>query len=80
MNGVKVTEFPVVIPYLGIFLRDHWEEVTEIPWWAVRAGDIETNLKVTRDLQERLAIDWVPAGGSSSRDWRAKQEVHIYGE
>ncbi len=80
MDGDEVTEFPVVIPYLGIFLRDHWEEVTEIPWWAVRAGDIETNLQVTRDMQEKLAIDWVPAGSCPSRDWREKHEVKIHGK
>ena len=76
----KATKFPVVIPYLGIFLRDHFEEVTDVPWWAVRAGDIETNLQVTRDLQEKLALDWVCAGGGYSRQWRENHEVLLRGE
>jgi len=74
MEG-KSAEFPVVIPYLGIFLRDHFEEVTDVPWWAVRTGDIETNLQVTRDLQAKLALDWVCAGGGYSRQWRENHEV-----
>lgn len=80
MDGVEVREFPVVIPYLGIFLRDHWEEVTEAPWWAVRTGDIETNLQVAKDLQEKLAIDWIPANGGYSREWREKHEVKVRGK
>jgi len=80
MNGAEVTEFPIVIPYLGIFLRDHWEELTKVPWWAVRAGDIETNLQVAKDMQEKLAIDWVPAGISHSREWREKHEIKVRGK
>ena len=80
MDGSEVTEFPVVIPYLGIFLRDHWEEVTEVPWWAVRAGDIEVNLQVTKDMVEKLGIDWLPMGGGHSREWREKHEVKVHGK
>jgi uroporphyrinogen-III decarboxylase len=80
MDGAEVMEFPVVIPYLGIFLRDHWEEVTDVPWWAVRTGDIEANLQVTKDMQEKLAIDWAPANGSYSREWREKHAVKLRGK
>ncbi|MFQ6039836.1 MAG: uroporphyrinogen decarboxylase family protein [Candidatus Poribacteria bacterium] len=80
MDGAEATEFPVVIPYLGIFLRDHWEEVTEVPWWAVRTGDIEANLQVAKDMQEKLAIDWIPADGGYSREWREKHEVKVRGK
>lgn len=76
----KSTEFPVVIPYLGIFLRDHFEDVTDVPWWAVRTGDIEANLQVTRDLQEKLALDWVPARIGHSRQWRENHEVSRRGD
>jgi hypothetical protein len=57
MEGSHAGEFPVVIPYLGIFLRGHWEQVTHVPWWAVRAGDIEASLQVARDLRSSLGID-----------------------
>ena len=79
MSGTVANQFPVVIPYLGIFLRDHWEEVTDVPWWAVYTGDIEANLQVAKDLQKCLGIDWVPAERSFPREWREKHEVSVRG-
>jgi hypothetical protein len=26
-------EIPVVICYEGIFIRDHWDQLTSSPWW-----------------------------------------------
>jgi len=46
-------DFPVVIPYLGIFLRDHWDEVTDKPWWSI--WDIEERLEVEEDLEREVS-------------------------
>jgi len=80
MEGAGVTEFPVVLPYMGILLRDHWDEVTDVPWWTRASGDIEANLRVARDLQAELSVDWVPAQRSRSREWRARHEVRMRGD
>jgi len=77
LEGADAAEFPVVIPYMGILLRDHWDEVTDVPWWAVRADDIEANLQVARDLQGKLDIDWIPAPAARNREWRARHEVGL---
>ena len=79
MAGQEVEMFPVVIPYPGIFLRDHWEEVTEIPWWAVRDGNIKANLQVQQDLQTALGLDWVPAGVGASRQYRQTHKATVRG-
>ena len=79
MEGVGVTDFPVVIPYMGILLRDHWEEVTDVPWWAPHSGDIEAKLRVARDLKAELPVDWVSAERSFSREWRKRHEVTVRG-
>jgi uroporphyrinogen-III decarboxylase len=76
MDGRPVA-CPVVLPYLGIFLRDHWRQVTDVPWWESRRGDVETHLKVVEDQRRALQIDWVPVGIGSSRSWRERHEVRV---
>ncbi|MBI3947065.1 MAG: hypothetical protein HY321_14160 [Armatimonadetes bacterium] len=68
-------QFPVVLPYLGIFLRDHRAQITSVPWWAERAGDIETRVQVARHFLEAVPIDWKEAGMSQPRAWRARHRV-----
>jgi uroporphyrinogen-III decarboxylase len=80
LRGEPCDEFPVVIPYLGIFMRDHWSQVTAVPWWAVRDGNLEANLQAERDLYNALDIDWVTVGAGSSRSWRAKHRVRQEGD
>jgi uroporphyrinogen decarboxylase len=70
----------VVIPYLGIFLRDHWEEVTDELWWSNRDGSIQNHLRVARDLYAALDIDWVAANWGQSRQWREQHSVIQKGE
>lgn len=72
--------FPVLLPYLGIFLRDHWEEITAVPWWAARDGNVETRLQVARDLLQATPIDWIAAEMSPSRAWRQRHRVVHEGE
>ena len=70
--------FPVVIPYVGIFLRDHWDQVTDQPWWTIHAWDIPARLRVEEDLQRKLDLDWVPCGMCPSREWRENLSlIHI---
>ena len=70
-------DFPVVVPYLKIFLRDHWEEVTDKPWWSI--WEIERRLEVEEDLQEKLGIDWVQCSICPTREWRRSHKVEVLG-
>jgi len=79
MKGGLNHDFPVVICYTGIFLRDHWEEVTSLPWWAPRIPDLSGRLGVEEDLQEKLDLDWVPCGMCPARDWRENHSVRTEG-
>lgn len=65
---------PVVIPYVGIFLRDHWGDITGEPWWATQLSDIPALLRVEESLVERLDLDWVECGLSPPKAWR---ETHV---
>ncbi|NLC56326.1 MAG: hypothetical protein GX774_05770 [Armatimonadetes bacterium] len=68
-------DFPVLLPYLGILLRDHWAEITNLPWWVELAGDIESRFQVARDLLEATAIDWTPGEMCAGRAWREEHRV-----
>jgi len=78
MEGPNTVDLPVVITYLRILARDHWEQVTDVPWWATQGGDIEANLRVARDLQSELGIDWVPAPRGCTRQWRDRHKVALH--
>jgi len=68
-------DFPVVIPYVGIFLRDHWEEATGQPWWAYHDPDLTARLKVEEDLLGKLDMDWVECGFCPPREWREGHRI-----
>ena len=78
-EGLKAN-FPVVIPYVGIFLRDHWDQVTNQPWWTIHVWDIPARLRVEEDLQRKLDLDWVPCGMCPSREWRENHGVETLGD
>jgi len=78
-DGLRAN-FPVVIPYVGIFLRDHWDQVTDQPWWTIHAWDIPARLRVEEDLQRKLDLDWVPCGMCPSREWRENHRVETLGD
>jgi hypothetical protein len=55
-DGTK--EIPAVICYEGIYIRDHWEELTSCPWWYQYATDIESQMQWRRDAINRTGQDW----------------------
>lgn len=72
-------DFPVVIPYVGAFLRDHWRELTDQPWWTFQSSDLHAWLKVEEDLQRKLDMDWIDCRMCPSTDWRVRHRVEAYG-
>lgn len=55
-SGTK--EFPVVIPYEGIFIRDHWDKLLEYPWWYQFEFDVEKQLLWRSCVIDKLGQDW----------------------
>ncbi|RJS85303.1 hypothetical protein CW702_01290, partial [Candidatus Bathyarchaeota archaeon] len=73
-SGTEI--FPVVIPYLRIFLRDHWDEITHKPWWAIWFP--EKIIEVDEDLHRKLDIDWASCKLCPTREWRKRHKVECY--
>jgi uroporphyrinogen-III decarboxylase len=51
-------QIPTVICYVDIFIRDHWEALTQAPWWYPKEPDLERQMKWRRDVQEKTGLDW----------------------
>ncbi|MDH7570749.1 MAG: uroporphyrinogen decarboxylase family protein [Armatimonadota bacterium] len=68
-------EFPVLLPYLGIFVRDHREAISPIPWWRDAAADVSTAVRVARHLLRRVPIDWMEAEPGPPRAWRQRHRA-----
>jgi len=52
------SEVPAVICYEGIFIRDHWHQLTGVPWWYQFAPDLQRQLAWRRDVIAAIDQDW----------------------
>ena len=53
--------FPAGICYHGIFLRDHWDEVTREPWWTQFDPDPARAVAPWAEMIRQTGEDWFPA-------------------
>jgi hypothetical protein len=67
--------FAAVTCYQGLCLRDHWEQATDAPWWALKDPVPEHQLQPWRDLLARTDEDWFPLRYGFSR--KAREELFI---
>ena len=62
--------FGAVVCYESIFIRDHWEEVTDQPWWVMHSPDIDAKVECFRDRIERMGQDWFALSPGMSNEQR----------
>ena len=51
-------EIPVVIPYEGILIRDHWADLSALPWWAREDLDVAAQAAWRGAVAQALEGDW----------------------
>ncbi len=51
-------DIPVVLPYTGIYVRDHWEQLTRCPWWHPESPDLSHQLAWHREVISAIGQDW----------------------
>ncbi|MDQ1326843.1 MAG: Uroporphyrinogen deCOase protein [Candidatus Poribacteria bacterium] len=73
-------EIPAVICYEGIYIRDHWEQLTSCPWWYQYSPDIELQLQWHRDVITRTGQDWFYLPFFYSREERKNLFIEINSE
>lgn len=68
-------EVAAVICYEGIYVRDHWDELTDRPWWDMFSLDIDDQVAWRRDVVERTGMDWLDLPNGASREHRANTRM-----
>ncbi len=73
------TEFRVAGCYEQTFIRDHWEALTNAPWWWKGSGIVEHERAWAEDYVERSGLGWVSVGACPSRAERASRRYEVRG-
>jgi len=68
-------EIPAVICYEGIYVRDHWDQVTSCPWWYVHSNNLDHQFAWRRDAIERTGQDWFFLPATASREERERTAI-----
>ena len=67
----------VVIPYEGIYFRDHWGGLTSCPWWFQYAPDLERQTRWRGDVISATGQDWFSVPTGSSREERKHISITV---
>ena len=70
-------EIPAVICYESIFIRDHWMQLTGVPWWNQFSPDIETQLSWRREVIRSTGQDWFRLPYTLSREERKNIDLEV---
>jgi len=63
-------EIPAVICYEGIFIRDHWSQLSSQPWWERLLPGIEQQMAWRSRVAAAIGQDWFQLPTAHSRDER----------
>jgi len=77
LGGQLPDRVPFHLPYQGILLRDHWEDVTDHPWWVMFGYDLEASADVVCGMVEALGVDIVALRGCPPRSYREEHDVVV---
>ncbi|MFA6112041.1 MAG: uroporphyrinogen decarboxylase family protein, partial [Candidatus Latescibacterota bacterium] len=75
LSGTGAEASGAVICYEGIFVRDHWDALTGLPWWYAEAPDPDLQLAWRRRAIPRTGLDWFHLPQCPSREYRARYTV-----
>lgn len=70
-------EIPAVICYESIYYRDHWDEITECPWWYALSSDVERQLAWRREAIANTPQDWFGLPVCAAREDRERQRIEV---
>ena len=75
-------EIPVVISYLDFFVRDHWDRLTDAPWWHVFEPDLDRQLRWRKDVIDKIGLDWIelPLEDTASEKDRKHIRIEQHGD
>ncbi len=75
LSPAGTTQTPAVICYEGIYVRDHWEQLTRLPWWYAHEPDVERQVAWRREAFAATGQDWFDLPACPSRAERAELRI-----
>jgi hypothetical protein len=75
LSPAGTAAFPAVIPYEGIYIRDHWDGLTGLPWWYAFSPDIDQQMAWRREVLPAIGQDWLALPFCNSRAHRAGRTI-----
>ncbi len=75
-------EIPVVICYEDLFTRDHWDQLTDAPWWFFYESDLDRQMYWRKNAVEKIGLDWfeLPRNDPCSEDNRKHFRIAKQGD
>ncbi len=73
-------EFGVVICYEGIFIRDHWSQLTDSPWYTPYKPDLEANIECQSEIISKINQDWFGVYPFYSYEERKNIKVEVFND
>ncbi len=73
-------EIPAVICYEGIFVRDHWSQLGDDPWWMQGVPDVERQSAWRRRVAEAIGQDWFELPLGTTRTARKQVSIEERGD
>ncbi|HUS47860.1 MAG TPA: uroporphyrinogen decarboxylase family protein [Phycisphaerae bacterium] len=70
-------DIPAVMCYEGIFIRDHWQQITDRPWWHLYSPDIDEQLEWTSQYLRRVNLDWCQVTAFLPRSERQATGIEV---
>jgi len=67
------SQFGVVTCYNSIFMRDHWSDITKVPWYYWGSGIVEEELTWIRDYFMKTGLEWLTMWARPARTERQNQ-------
>lgn len=70
-------ETPAVICYEGIYIRDHWEQLTACPWWYKDVPDLEKQIEWRSQVIRNIGQDWFNLPFFYQRTYRGDISIEV---
>ena len=68
-------EIPAVICYDRLFIRDHWKQLFDHPWWYWYSPDVDEQFNWRRDAVRQIGQDWVRLENCMSKEKRNNRTI-----
>ena len=74
------SDFPAVACYPGILSRDHYFQLTDMPWWTVHDPNPRVQVRSLTEQNEAVGFDWYGFGPGASREEQQAVSIIVEGD